>query len=343
MNSFNPVNDSYFPVQASVLSPSALEDYLLLKYPLKPPLTCHLFNTHLNHVYRIEAGDSIFFLRIPLFNWRSLLDVEEEVDLLNYLHENGVSVARPIKDNDGQFIQTIDAPEGHRYAVLFSNAAGNPCNISDSKQVYLFGQLVGKMHRCSDRFQRSFKKFPLDLDELLERPINRMNSFLSFNKMTADYLLAVKEQLMGYVWRLPRDIPHYGICHGDLHFRNIHFDSNDQPTLFDFDCFGYSWRGYELGSLVYNLIHSPQVAANRLDWQKVFGEFLSGYDSEKVLTPGEFNSIKVFGVIRHIWAIGLNFVLYQTNGVKAIMEGPFINDNIAKIKTFMGQVDFSLY
>lgn len=329
----------YFPAQSSILCSQALLERVVSRYPLASPLECHLFNAHLNHVYLVKSGNSRYYLRIPLYEWRTRQDIEEEIDLLEYLTHNGVPVARPVKSKEGRYIQPVNAPEGIRWAVLFTNAEGNPCDISDKKQNYLFGQIVGKIHRCSDKMAGTYKKFHLDLDYLLEKPVERMCRFLTHKKALTDYLKEIKENLESQVQRLPKTTPGYGICHGDLHIKNIHFDRHLNPTIFDFDCFGYGWRGYEIGSYVYNLMHSPKAAANQVNWREAFDEFLAGYDGENVLTHEEFNTIKLFGVIRHVWAIGLNFLLHEHNGIKVIMEGKFVDENIGKIKDYIKEID----
>jgi Ser/Thr protein kinase RdoA (MazF antagonist) len=37
-----------------------------------------------------------------------------------------------------------------------------------------------------------------------------------------------------------------GLCHGDFYPGNIHFDEQNNPTLFDFDFSGYGWRAYDI-------------------------------------------------------------------------------------------------
>ncbi|NIM12775.1 MAG: phosphotransferase [Candidatus Aminicenantes bacterium] len=330
----------YFPAQSSILCSQALLERVVSRYPLESPLECHLFNTHLNHVYLVRSGTSTYYLRIPLYDWRTRQDIEEEIHLLNYLQDNGVSTARPVKDKDGHCIQPLHAPEGIRFAVLFTNAGGKPCDISDKKQNYRFGEIIGRIHRLTDKMNKKYNKFHLDLDYLLEKPVERMCRFLPHKKYLTYYLKEIKENLEREVERLPKTTPGYGICHGDLHMRNIHFDRHLNPTIFDFDCFGYGWRGYEIGSYLYNLIHTPKAAANRVNWRKAFDEFLTGYDGENVLTHEEFNTIKIFAVIRHIWAIGLNFLLHKHNGIKVIMEGKFVDENIGKIKNYTKEIDF---
>ena len=50
---------------------------------------------------------------------------------------------------------------------------------------------------------------------------------------------------------LPRTPPHYGLCHGDLHKRNVLFGDDDGPSILDWDCAGYG-RAYDVAVLLWS-------------------------------------------------------------------------------------------
>jgi Ser/Thr protein kinase RdoA (MazF antagonist) len=51
---------------------------------------------------------------------------------------------------------------------------------------------------------------------------------------------------------LPRKKPEYGNCHGDHHGYNVNIDKNGTMTVFDFDCYGYGWRAYDISVFLWN-------------------------------------------------------------------------------------------
>ena len=86
-----------------------------------------------------------------------LVDVESEIDLLQYLKANGASVSFPIADKQGNAIQTICAPEGERYAALFSYAEGSSLMADMTmEQSRITGKRVRK-DPCADKKQTTEK------------------------------------------------------------------------------------------------------------------------------------------------------------------------------------------
>jgi Ser/Thr protein kinase RdoA (MazF antagonist) len=65
-----------------------------------------------------------YILRVYRSSHRNRVQIGAEVDLLLALQRAEVPVSFPIPDHAGEYIQSIPAAEGQRYAVLFSYAAG---------------------------------------------------------------------------------------------------------------------------------------------------------------------------------------------------------------------------
>ena len=114
-----------FPVISSILSADHLGLFVQTRYGLTNNVSCKLLKTGINHSYLVWNKKSKFILRLYSLNWRSDLEISEEVRLLNLLSEINISVSYPIKDVDGNYIQHLEAPEGTRQAVLFSFAEGD--------------------------------------------------------------------------------------------------------------------------------------------------------------------------------------------------------------------------
>jgi Ser/Thr protein kinase RdoA (MazF antagonist) len=284
---------------------------VLDKYSLKPPIKCHLFALSINDTYMVKTTDRNYFLRVYQYDWRSQQDIETEVELLNYLCQQEIPVSVPLKSKDGKYLQTLDAPEGTRYAVLFTEAEGKPVRM-DNKQSYLYGQLVGRMHVCTDEMERTYQRFHIDLRYLIDEPLGFVEPFLAHRREDFDYLRNIGQKLKTRMRDLlPKTKPEYGICHGDLHRDNVHFDKNGDMTLFDFDCFGYGWRAYDIAVFLWNKWAgrgdfgdwSSQAAERRT---RLWNSFLKGYNEERQLSDNELITTKVFVPIRHIWRLGLH-------------------------------------
>ena len=111
-----------FQVTESTLSANHVGQFLQERYNLSEETNCKLFRTGMNHLYIVTDGETKFVFRIYTFNWRTKLDVSEELRLLIHLKQNNAPIAYPIADKLNELIQEFNAPEGRRYGVLFSFA-----------------------------------------------------------------------------------------------------------------------------------------------------------------------------------------------------------------------------
>jgi Ser/Thr protein kinase RdoA (MazF antagonist) len=296
-----------FPAQASVLSGQALTEQLLSKYSLSPPVRCVFYELGLNDTYRVETATDTFYLRAYRHGWRSQQAILAEIELLGYLREQGFPVAAPVRSCSGKFVYRFDAPEGVRYTVLFTEARGSPAPMN-SKRSYLYGQLVARLHACTDQLPVSLARMHLDRQHLLDQPLLSIEPFLAGRRRDLDYLKTIAAELGRRVEELlPRSKPEYGICHGDHHGKNVHFSDSGAMTLFDFDCFGYGWRAYDIAVFLWSRVGfddwSSRAKARRT---RAWNSFLKGYQEVRRLTPDELVATRLFVPIRHIWLAGLH-------------------------------------
>jgi len=54
--------------------------------------------------------------------YRTLSEINAEVELLITLDNSGVSVSYPVPDQEGKYVFSIEAVEGVRYGVVFTHA-----------------------------------------------------------------------------------------------------------------------------------------------------------------------------------------------------------------------------
>jgi Ser/Thr protein kinase RdoA (MazF antagonist) len=296
----------HFPVAWSVLDGDALAGRVLPRYLVGKTATCEFIKSGLNDTYRVLDGSSSYYLRVYVHGWRELHDIEAEVDLLNHLHAHDVPVSHPIATRDGETVLPLRAPEGVRYAVLFSAAEGKMRDESDRRSA-IFGDLAGRIHTRADTLPGAPKRFHIDHDHLVDSPLRSIRPLLAHRPKDYDYLSEVAEGLKTRVdGLLSKESPEYGVCHGDLNRTNVHFRDDDTPTVFDFDCFGYGWRAHDLGVYVWQLADfawSKPAKANRTRRWKLF---VTAYEEHRTLTNGEHEAMKVFPPMRQIWNMGLH-------------------------------------
>ena len=205
------------PIVSSLFSAKGLEQSVLGRYRLPEQVGCRFLTGGVNDTYLVTTDDERYFLRLYRFGWRSKPEIEAEVDMLVHLASGRQAVSRPIPRSDGRFLTRVSAPEGTRWAVVFSDAPGTPPRLNASK-AREYGEVVGDMHVCADRKPLDTRRFHLDFAHLLEDPLAHMEPFLRHRAEDRQFLTGVSEDLKsGIESLLPTEAPEDGFCHGDHH------------------------------------------------------------------------------------------------------------------------------
>jgi Ser/Thr protein kinase RdoA (MazF antagonist) len=229
--------------------------------------------------------------------------------VLAYLHAADIAVSAPIPQRDGQRLLSIQAPEGVRYAALFTYAPGQPLSQQCTPpNVRAFGRMLAQVHGLTDRWPQLPARSPLDLESLLDRPLAGLEHV--FGERTAEwaFLRQVASAVRRRIAALPAEPPGYGFCHGDTGSANAHVTANGRLTLFDFDMCGTGWRAYDIGTF---LIDESEAISQA---------FLEGYESVRVLTALESAAIPLFQIVQSIWVLGLRANYVNDWGNAALSE-----------------------
>ena len=304
-----------FPVAASVLSAQALAGEVLSRYPLAEPVRCHFLQKGLNDTYSVHTGSGRFYLRVYRHGWRSEQEVEAEIGLLNHLDSDGQAVSVPVAKRDGSFLTALDAPEGTRYAVLFTEAPGKRPTF-DLATCEQFGVIVANLHASMDHMPEDSRRSPLNFAHLVDEPLSYIEPMLSQRRREAHDLSNVAAALTATIDDLlPTTGPEFGGCHGDHQGGNVHQDADGRMVVFDFDCAGRGWRAYDLAVFRWQaegpagLNHTGNDGASA-QWKA----FLGGYAQVRSLTGAEIEATRLFVPIRRIWWMGMHARLAQTIG-----------------------------
>ncbi|GAP99410.1 homoserine kinase [Leptolyngbya sp. NIES-2104] len=295
--------DDLFPVVYSTIDPSAIRSRILSRYDIEAVKVCEFWCRGLSDVYLVETDRGSYILRIAHWGWRSQADIDFELALLKFLHDRGLPVAHPLRTESGKLSIAIPAPEGERYAALFTYALGGvPIGDLSIRQATRLGETLAKVHQTGLAFECSFEREPLTLDYLLDESWTAIAPFLQ--RDDREYVESAIAQIKTGLKDFPRSSPYWGICWGDPHSGNTHFTEADQPTLFDFDQCGFGWRAFDLGKF-------RQVALNTGISRRVREAFLQGYRSMSPLEEFELAAISAFTQTAHIWvwSISLTYAL----------------------------------
>jgi Ser/Thr protein kinase RdoA (MazF antagonist) len=291
-----------FPTLYSTLSPSALADLVFSRYGIDIPKNCQFWHRGLSDVYLLETLTTPYIVRVSHCHWRTKMEIDFELELLDHLKRHQVPVAAPIRTKNGDLSIEINAPEGKRYAVLFPYAPGEiALGDIDLEQAYHLGSIVANLHQVTANFQPLSYRHPLNLQYLLHDSLQIIAPFLHQRPSDLECLLETIEEIEKGTAKLSTDFPYWGICWGDPHSGNVHITSDNQMTLFDFDQCGYGWRVFDIAKF---LQVSLQSGLNR----KVRHAFIQGYDETVPLTDGELSCLQYLTQAAYIWSwsISLN-------------------------------------
>jgi Ser/Thr protein kinase RdoA (MazF antagonist) len=310
---------SVFPTLTSTLSAEALGDFVKQKYGLDNRSNCKLFRTGINHTYFIAGDKAKYVLRVYFCNWRSRQEILEEINLLNTLRSNHISISYPVADKNGDFIQDINAPEGMRHAVLFSFAEGGKIRFMDNETCEATGSLMAKMHNAT--LGKKMQRIDYNAATMLQLP------YLSANKIfphTLEEMRYIKEQsvkISKAFEQIDTEYVKQGIIHLDIWYDNMSITDKNDITIFDFDFCGNGPLVFDVAYFCKQLFH---IEANKETYEQKAESFLNGYKSIRSLSDHEMQLIPSAGAAVWIFYLGIQSQRFDWSNI-------FLSDNYLKM------------
>ena len=295
-----------FPAISSILSPEPLSDFLKEKYDLSEETSCQIFRQGINHTYQVLDGENKYILRIYHHNWRTKKEIEEELRFLNLLKGNGISVSYPIPDKKAGYIQTIEALEGSRFAVLFSYAEGKAIRNPSEQACFQLGVEMAKMHQVAA--DQTIQRKNYDAETL---------TGWAFNTLQTKFPMDLEE--MQYIDRAHQAIAHQfqhanpnelrrGIVHLDLWYDNMRIKDDSQITFFDFDNCGNGWLFLDIAySLMLLFKHEPDKAI----FQQKKEQLYKGYESIHSISHEEKRLLPYGGLAIWLHYSGIHVIRFD--------------------------------
>lgn len=267
--------------------------------------TAELWHRGVSDTYRIARERECAFLKVYRHGWRTRDEILGEVALLRCLIDRGMRVAQPIRNSAGRFVESINAPEGLRFAVLFSEADGvvPAFDVENSRK---YGFMAATFHRVTDQVSEVFRRPSLGIAQIVREPLARARTHLDIRPRDFAYLNRLSGELAEAVSSLlPLTSPEFGMCHGDLTFGNVRRNSRRQLTMFDFDCAGYGWRAYDIAVFLQSRgdkFTRSAVASRMRQWDA----FVDGYHAVRSLSGEELHAANLFVPLRQVWQMGMH-------------------------------------
>lgn len=312
-----------FPVINSTLSPSHLATWVAARYALSN-VGCRVLKTNINHTYRITTHSSNYILRIYALGHRSIQDVTEEIRLLNDV-KTIINVSYPIADTAGNYIHEINAPEGVRYAVLFSFAEGKKLRHLNTELNFNIGIETGKLHAVTH--SKSIDRVTYSVEMLVGWAYKQLLAYISEETEEMKFIKTSEAALAAvFEGQLPS-----GIVHLDLWYDNFSVQDNGIITFFDFDNCGNGWLVLDIGYYCMQLFYVEQ---DKEEYEKKKNAFLDGYRSKKQLSESELALIPYAGLA--IWIQYLGVAAKGFNNISNIyLSENYVKMMIGKVKDWL--------
>lgn len=306
---------NHFTVINSTIAPADIAKFVHETYSLSPDITCKLIKTGINHTYRIDSHGEAFVFRIYSYNWRTREEIEEELSLLQLLKKHGISVSYPIKDHSQNYIQTIDAPEGLRFAVLFSYATGHKVHNYSQEVHFEIGKMMAHMHTLTAGLEQ--KRVTYTADILLNQPLGRIRQFLPDETDEMQFLLATRTILEKELLGADTSLLRKGVVHLDIWFDNLNISDGNKVTLFDFDFCGNGWLCLDIAYYILQLHQTEKD--ERLRAEKM-AAFYNGYESVEKISEEEKRLLPTLGVCLYYFYLGVQCQRFEN------WSNTFLND-----------------
>lgn len=283
-----------FPTQYSLLSASALNEFLMPQYGFQE-LSCRLLIHNVSDTYMVENPFSKYIFKIYRTAHRSLTEIKGEVELLNALKSGGAKVAFPIADAQGEFIQAFNAAEGKRYGVLFSFAEGEVADLNES-QLTTLGKEMAIVHELSAGLELKNERKEYTIDTMLLEPLESIKPAFKGLEEEYAFLVGASHQVIAKMKALDLDTFSYGYCHYDFLPKNFHFQPDGTLTFFDFDFAGKGYLVNDLASLyVHYFLHVLFNKRTQEAADAEFQTFVESYSTIRPISEQELLSIPYFG------------------------------------------------
>ncbi len=272
----------YAPAISSIIAPAFLAEWVKNQYALATSPICKVLRLGVNHTYLVQSSAEQYVLRVYTYGWRTETEILAEIELLNLLKQNAISVAFPIQDKNGYYLQKINAREGLRYAVLFSFAKGISIRNPAPATCYQLGIELAKMHQVTEGIQLQRKNY--DAASLIGWVFPAVEKHFGEAPAELQYIKSANDLITAQFHAAASNQLRKGMIHLDIWSDNMKVQNDTEITLFDFDNCGYGWLCLDIAYAVLLLFNNEK---DKTIFQKKLNHFYQGYESITTILPAE--------------------------------------------------------
>lgn len=264
-------------------------------------------------VYECKRNGEIYILKLTHSSHRSEKMICGELDWIQFLDQNGVSVCRPIFSNSQKLTEVIRCNNSYFTVVAYEKAKGGPLRNGDwnSNLFELWGKNAGKMHYLSKKYA--------PYSHQIRRPSWDSEDNYNVEKFIPPYqkeLIRKFHNIKEKINRFPRGSDSFGLIHADLNATNF-FLHNNQLIFFDFDGCVYSWFIHDIAILLICTLQFDCIVDDKAAFAHQFLDaFCEGYYSENFLAPTWFEKLPDFLKLEEFGEYNLIYRSCDINNLK---------------------------
>jgi Ser/Thr protein kinase RdoA (MazF antagonist) len=311
---------THFPVSNSNLSATHIGLFLQEKYPLSKDTKCQLIKAGINDTYLVTDHLDKFVFRVYSLNWRTEVEISEEIKLLNELKHHKIPVSHPLADKSNNFIQTLNAPEGKRFGVLFTYAKGQKLHLFSDETHFQIGQIMAQFHAVTT--SQKLNRVDYSPQVILIDPLVHISKFLSADTEEMAFMKSAQNYLFQAFQNADTTHIRQGIVHLDIWFDNLNITVDNEITIFDFDFCGNGWLCLDIAYYILQLHNIERYDAT--NYQPKIDSFIKGYESITPISKEEKKLIPVLGVSLYFFYLGVQCQRYDN------WSNSFLSENYLK-------------
>ncbi|MFC5650181.1 phosphotransferase enzyme family protein [Paenibacillus solisilvae] len=239
--------------------------------------SCKKLGDFENYVFEMERGGEPCILRLTHSSHRSEAEVAAELDWINFLASEGLTIPKSFLSVHNKMTERIETGDSYFTVCLFQKAEGhlpdfqNPIDWN-MDLILRWGAITGQMHEATRRYtvpDHTAARADWDDDELLQ-------AAEQFVIPGDEFVLERLGEILEHLRALPRDPDSYGLIHTDIHPRNF-FVNDDRITVFDFDDCSYNWFVHDLAIPLYYSISWGVPQSYTGDRQAYASDFVKAF------------------------------------------------------------------
>tara|TARA_B100001287_G_scaffold258296_1_gene244594 strand:+ start:926 stop:1879 length:954 start_codon:yes stop_codon:yes gene_type:complete len=228
------------------------------------------------------------------------------MDLKFFLNNNNFLCPQPIKDNNGNVINSIN----NKKAVIISFIEGQIKTSSGIDECREIGKMLGQLHNITKNFNKK-RVNSLGLNEW-KKIFNKCN--VKKGEKFTEILQNLKEELKYIENNLPNNLPS-GVIHADLFKDNIFFIDKKISGVIDFYFSCYDSYLYDISIVINDWCFEKD---NNLFNKSFFDEIINNYNAQRKLSDKELDSFNILlraAAVRILVTRLHDYIFYQDDAI----------------------------